>query len=208
MALKGYGTPQEIAVLCGYDYADDEVMANVAVALEAVEESIDQYIQSTFVNQESAIKYFSGSGEDHISLGYFLRTLDSVEIVDENGDTVETLTDVVAQPSQPLHGVYRYIERRKSYDLGVYVSNVFPIGLDNIKITGDWGLEEIPASVKYAAAMSVKHFFNLRNYDSTKVSELGVQRNMEFLRPDRIDFLHPVSKKILDHWRNTRHFSN
>jgi hypothetical protein len=208
MPLRGYGTPTEIAQLCGYDTTDAALLAEIELVMEPIELEVEQYCETTFFDEAAATKVYSGNGTRMIVLGYYLRSLDEVWILDAEGNQDEDITDeVVLMPDAPRVGAYRWIERRATNDFSGQVVNNFPSGLANIEITGDWGFEECPAPIKLAVALSVKHFFQMRNYDATKTQESSINRTVEFTRGDRVHFLHPVAKQILDKWTNSRRMS-
>lgn len=206
MALKGYGTPLEIAAMLGYDYSDSVLMSEIQAILSVAEWEVDQYCQTTFVNEAATSKIYSGNGTKILTLGFFLRTLTSVWTLDEDGAQDTQLDDVVMQPSAPRTGAYRWLERRQSEVLLTPIDSVFPVGLNNIKITGDWGFTECPEPIKWATALTVKHMFNLRTYNSTISNETGVNRTVDFVRSDRVDYIPRMAKQILDKWRNSRQF--
>jgi hypothetical protein len=184
-------------------------MAEIAVILELVEEEIDQFCQTTFINEAATTRVYSGNNTAMISLGYYLRTLTSVWLLNTDGtrDT-EITTECVAQPNAPRTGCYRWIERRKSQEFGGNIVSVnFPDGLNNVEVKGDWGFTTCPGPIKKAAALSVKHFFLTRDYDSTKASETGINRTVDFIRTDRMHYLHPQAIRILEKWQNRRSFS-
>lgn len=204
MALKGYGTPTEIAIINGWDYNDSGLMAEVAVALEMVEEEIDHYCGTTFQNQTGLSRFYSGNNTNILSLGYYLRTLTSVWFLNLDGSRNIQYPDIVPQPDSPLDGCYRWLARRSMIDLGYPYIMYFPDGLHNLEVVGDWGFVTCPISVKRAAALSVKHFFDLRNMDATKTEEFGINRSVKNVSEKSLHYLHPVAMKLLDKWKNNR----
>lgn len=202
-----YGTTSEIALLAGYNYADELLMAEVALAQEVIEEEVEQYCSTVFYAETGVARVYSGNDTNMLTLGYFLRTLTSVELLDTSGVVYDTLTDVVMKPDSPRRNVYMWLERRGNPDPINRDKISFPAGVSNIRVTGNWGFTTIPAPIKNAIALSVRHYFNLRNYDATKLSESGINRTIQLAEGRNLHYLHPISIKILDKWSNSRRWS-
>lgn len=199
---KGYVTPIEVATSLGLDYSDPQVILDVNVAVDFIEDAVDQYCNTTFINETATSKIYSGSGLQMLSLGLYLRTFTSAWVLTSEGDESYELTDVVPMPQPAKRGVYRWLERRQS---NVYLGDVlqtFPKGLNNIKVTGDWGFTEAPSAVKLAVMMGVRHFFELREQSDVKKTESGFGRLVEQASSDSIHYLPHVARAILDSWKN------
>lgn len=203
MALKGYCTPLEAMSILGWDYNDANKQLEVATAISFIEEEVEDFCETVFVKQDDAVKVFDGSGTPMLTLGYYLRDLTSVWVLDDLGDRAYELTNAVPMPSAPRNGVYRWIELRQSTDWYNRETNKFPPGLANIEVTGDWGLDTIPSAIKHAIALAVKYYFDLRDYDATKESETGFGRTVVY-RGKEYHYLPEISTNLLAKWKNSR----
>lgn len=203
MALKGYCTPLEAMSILGWDYNDANKQLEVATAISFIEEEVEDFCETVFVKQDDAVKVFDGSGTPMLTLGYYLRDLTSVWVLDDNGDRAYELTNAVPMPSASRNNVYRWIELRQTVDFYSREVNKFPAGLANIEVTGDWGLETIPMAVKHAIAMAVKYYFDMRDYDATKEQETGFGRTVIY-RGKEYQYLPEISANLLAKWKNSR----
>lgn len=199
---KGYVTPTECASALGLDYSDPQVLLDIEIALELVEDLVDQYCSTTFVREDGVTRVYSGCDSPMLSLGYFLRTLTSVNLLNVDGTVSSPMTDVVACPSPPISGAYIWLERRNYTDFGYNATNNFYSGLSNIQVTGDWGFINTPSAVKYAVIQTVKHFFEMRNYSDLLRTESGFGRITEFTPGSEIHYLPASAKMALGRWKN------
>lgn len=206
--LKGYIQPAEVAIGLGYDLSDAQLLAEVSLAIEFAELAVDQFCSTEFQWEPGGVKVFDGSGTNMLSLGFYLRTLTSVYLLDDTGAQAEQLTDVVPQPT-PLKSqqAYRWLQRRQPLsDYPVY----FPFGLANVEVTGDWGYkpEEMPTAVKQAMLYVVKHFFDLRLYNDLVQMEGGLGRTVIFKTPKQgvdqpVHYIPEVARNLLSKWKNS-----
>lgn len=203
MAVKGYANATEIAGILGLSTTETQTIAQINLFLEAVEELVDQYCQTTFVAESDTNKTFNGTGTEILVPGKFIRTLNSVWVLDDEGVADYEITDAVLMPDAPRMGVYRWIERRQ-YDGG---ANTFPKGLQNIQVNADWGFATIPAQVKLAVSMGIQHCWNMRDFNQFIMQETGFGRNIIYNESQKLQFLPEMSRKILDSFVNTRWFS-
>lgn len=199
---KGYITPIEVATALGLDYTDPQIQLDVPLAIEFVEEEVDQYCQTTFVQEDGVSRIYSGSGIPMLSLGYYLRNLTGVWLLNEDGTDATALTDCVPMPQPAKNGVYRWVERRQITYPYYEPTNTFPKGLNNIRIEGDWGFTAVPAAIKLAVISGVRHFFDLRDQSDVKAVESGFGRLVEQNTPSTIKYLPYVARNILEYWRN------
>lgn len=212
--LKGYIQPFEVAAGLGYDLSDAQLLAEVAVAIEFCELAVDQYCDTQFQWEAGASKLYDGSGTNMLTLGSYLQTLTGVWTLDETGARYTQLTDVVPQPT-PLRDqrLYRWLQRRQAQtETGeVITRNVFPAGLANIEVVGDWGYtpEKMPTAIKQALLYAVKYFFDLRLYNDLVQMDSGLGRTMVFKTPKQgtdqpVHYLPEASRHLLAKWKNSR----
>lgn len=212
--LKGYIQPHEVALGLGYDLSDAQSLAEISLAIEFCEMGVDQYCDSEFQWEENTSKIYDGGGQNMLTLGSYLRLLREVYLLDDNGVRATLLTDVVAQPT-PLRSqkAYRWIQRREpTTAFGTVIeSNVFPAGLANVEVIGDWGwkTEDMPTAVKQAMLYAVKHFFDLRLYNDLEQMNAGLGRTIVFKTPRQgteqpVHYMPEVSRNILAKWKNSR----
>lgn len=199
---NNYVTPIEVAKLLGYDISDVSLMQEVAVMLEVVEEFVDDFIGTTLVPENASSKIYDGLGLSFISLGYYLRTLTSVEVIDQDGVVITALSPIYVGPNPTRFGAYRYIERGFDPDTGVQAT--FPVGFKNIKVTGNWGLLEIPPAVKMAIAWTVKDWFDKRSLSTNIKFETGYGRYVHYIDPDKVTAIPPHAQIVLSKYINNR----
>lgn len=220
---KGYLQPIEAAMRAGLDYTDPDILLQVKIVLPDIEDEVDLYTQTTFINEPGVSKTFNGTGTDMLTLGYYLRTLTSVWMLDVTGAQVEQLLDVVPQPQNPKSGCYRWLQRRQDISSPLFYqllthrpilqpspvdppNAIFPYGLANIKVTGDWGFAAVPNGIKKAMALAIRHYWNLRDADSIHRRVVGFGVDVENRKPDQIHYLPDASMKLLDKYINSNIF--
>ena len=207
-----YVTNTEVAQALGWDSSDTALMADIDVALAFVEPAVDQYCGTTFQQEDGVTRIYNGTGHPMLSLGFYLRNLTSVYVLVPVIATLPTyqmtpvnppLPDVMPMPQPSRDGTYRWLERMAMdvFDIH-YEPNVFPKGLGNIQVTGDWGFTVIPKSVKQAIFHAVKYYFDLRDMDATVRTVIGVGHTKENPKPDDQHYLPPISRRLLDRYKN------
>lgn len=183
MPAPEFITAEEVARSLGLDTTDIVLAADIEDALLYLEDEIELYCNYDFTNREDTAIIYDGAGLPIQSLKAPIREVSSVWILDENGVETEEITDYVLCPNPTSvrdgsdNNVYFWIERRQ-YPGGD--KNVFPAGLGNLKITGTWGFETAPYSIKRALVLSVKHYFDTRNYSEIKAAETGSGRSVMY----------------------------
>lgn len=212
--VKGYIQPYETAIGLGYDLSDAQLLAEVSVAIEFCEMAVDQYCDSQFQWEEGASKVYDGSGTNMLTLGSYLRSLESVWTLNTDSSRLAEITDAVPQPT-PLRDqrAYRWLQRREpTTEIGTTITaNVWPSGLANIEVVGNWGWqsEEMPVAIRQAMLYAVKHFFDLRLYNDLVQLESGIGRTLGFKTPKQgvdlpVHYLPEASRRILSKWKNSR----
>lgn len=212
--LKGYIEPQDIAIALGYDLDDSRLMADVALAAEFCEGAVDTFCETQFDWEPGAAKVYDGTGTSMLTLGFYLRALTSVCMLDDEGGESDALTDVVAMPT-PLKGsgAYRWLQRRQvlSEFGSVEYPSVFAAGLANVKVVGDWGFQpkDMPMAVRHAVVYGVRHFFDLRLVNDLVAMESGLGHTVVYKTPRQgvdqpVSYLPEVSRRLLTKWKNSR----
>jgi len=212
MPTKGYATVSDVVDILGWNAEDSLLADRITSVLEYCENAVDDFCGTEFDFQEDTIRLYDGSGVDSLVLGFFLRTLTSVYVLDINGDRAYQLTDVVAGPT-PLRSnrAYRFIKRRQSYNSSgeLTISNIFPPGLANIEVTGDWGwdTDEYPRELTRAVAYAVKYLFDLGIHNDLIDMESGLGRTVMYKTNrggirERVEPLPDISRRILAGYKN------
>ena len=114
---------------------EDAVEAKIAEATAF----IDTYTGTTFNSEPDTEKFYNGNGKRKLFIDDFI-SLDSVEIDrNERGNW---------QQIQARYGGRTPIYRIKN------MNGIFPIGMDNVRVTGEYGFsEEPPADIVSAATV-------------------------------------------------------
>jgi hypothetical protein len=204
--LKGYVNPIEVATFLGYNIEDTDLMADVNLMVEYAEACVDNFCDTQFDNEVGVAKDFDGSGTMMLTLGLYLRRLESVTVRASDG-TYSELKGVVPQPT-PLKtgGAYRWLET----DAIASGENRFPAGRANIRVTGDWGFlpHQVPTNVRQAISYAVKHFFDMRMFNDLVELQSGLGRTIKH-RPDMAEIHLPrAAKTLLTKWRNSNWMSD
>ncbi|HAM58331.1 MAG TPA: hypothetical protein DCQ64_24115 [Candidatus Rokubacteria bacterium] len=97
-----------------------------------------------------AVRYFDGSGTQEQEVDEMI-SLTSVTVLGPPTETLETLSNVVLRTDQGLP--YTRIIRLRGSIPGLQTDYVFPVGRQNVGVTGKWGYAaSIPADLWEAAA--------------------------------------------------------
>jgi len=212
MALKGYCSIDRVFGLLGWDINDGALKGNVELMTEFAERCVDEQCRTVFDWQPGRVVTYNGNGTAMLSLGLFLKTLTSVEVLTPTGEVDVTLSNVVPQP-EPYSSQqgYRWLELRQIINTPGNVAvisplpNIFPVGLSNIRVTGDFGYQtdEVPHSVQLAVAYTVKHLIVTREYNELIDLQSGLGRTIKF-KDGVSDIRMPkVAKSLLGPFRNS-----
>lgn len=120
---------------------DSSFDAQIAAWAESVKVWIDRYTGRTFESGVASTKYYDGSTDGMIFTHAFTGT-PTVELLDSDGNTVETVTDdVLAYPLNTTEKTYIVIPGRS-----------FGSGYKRVKVTANfWSSDSVPADIKLAA---------------------------------------------------------
>jgi len=188
-----YVTNEEVAKFIGWDFENAGLMEQIQLILAYVEPQIDAYCNASFASDTND-KIFNGTGNQILQTSIFIREITVGILIDEDGLKVADidLEGIILGPAEPRSGVYRYIERRASH-------GNWPLGLQNVKLTGKWGFDTVPVPVKGAIALTVKSFFDTRDYNQYLKYESNLSRNVQYR--DDIDIIPLPARKILNSYR-------
>ena len=200
-----YSTPTEVAKCLGYDFEDPHIIEQIQIILDYVEPQIENYCHAV-IAPSTGVKIFNGTGNKVLQSSCFIRTITAAAYLDYNGVEISDipLTSIVLGPVNAKHGVYRYIERKQTYNSlsasGQFGdSGIWPRGDQNVKLTGTWGFATIPGPVKAAVAMTVKTMFDARDYNEFLKFESNLSRSLQFR--DVIDIIPAPARKLLNYYR-------
>jgi hypothetical protein len=191
-------TPKYISVakagsLLQIDVSPSNVEEDVLDIIEMAEYAVESYVGADFGPSSSGVsKLFNGLGHDQLTLNPVLAVLDSVELLDTDGEVLDEITDVVALPNNPRRGFYRQLLRRHG--------NPFPAGLANIKITGTWGMPTIPPDFKLGVGLVVQSIFNARMVNNFTRFEMNGERQVYQVSPKEMTLIPPHAQQILDRY--------
>lgn len=187
-----YISSADVADYLGLDSSNAPTLAQIDLALEIVEELVDEYCQTNFVEQNALTLYLDGKGIHMLDPRLFIRSITSISAVDIDNNVLYAFSGYKLMPASTYRGVYKWIE------LPAYYSP-FPAGIRNVKVVGNFGLSTIPAAIKYAVVESVKHFFQLRDFNDLLASESNISRTI-FLK-SKVHYLPQHARLLLDKWR-------
>lgn len=133
--MPNYVTKAEVASFLGIDISDSNLEAEVETAIDIAESVVDQYVNTTYANQDALVVLLDGSGYDEVTLTLPLVSITSLKVLDEEGNVESTYlsTDYRLGPQKPVTGFHRYIK---------LVNGTFPEGVQNIELTGNFGFDD------------------------------------------------------------------
>lgn len=176
--MKGYVSAEYVATLLGLDELDDNTLFQISLFIGLAEDAVDAYCEAPFEQELDSYIILEGSGTSMLSLPKYLTgTSFTVEELDKQGDSNGDITTTCElKPKAPRKGIYRWISKIQASDTmtpATFSRNA------NYKITGDWGFSPVPHSVQLAVALTVKHLWNIRQYDELTKNEYAFNRNAE-----------------------------
>lgn len=196
-----YVANTDVAAFLGLDTSDTTLMADVTAKITIAEALINDYCGCSFVYSATpSTKYFDGSGTDILNLSHALvaatvvATVDNLQVV---GGTY-TITDIAHQPANPKNGMYRFLQFKAQ-------GAVFPKGIQNIAVTGTWGLNPYPDTLKLAVFLTVKNLYDTiaRESGLTSEREFGRQVDYDITNQNAIP---PLAKTILRQYINANKY--
>lgn len=213
--LKGYVQPIEVATFLGYNIEDEALMADVSLMVEYAEACVDNYCDTQFDDEPNSFKDYDGPGHGMLTLGFYLRRLDSVAVKSSDG-TFVPIKGVVPHPTPLKSGsAYRWLEIDNSVNTGFGITSAdspttFPAGKANIRVTGDWGFpaNQVPTNVRQAICYAVKHFFDMRMFNDLVELQAGLGRTIKYAKGMEEIHLPRASKTLLTKWRNSNWMSD
>lgn len=133
--MPNYVTKAEVASFLGIDISDSNLDTEVEVTLDVAESVVDQYLNTSYANQDSLVVLLDGNGYSELTLKLPLVSVTSLKILDGEGAEESTYlsTDFRLGPQNPTTGFYRYIK---------LVNGKFPEGVQNIQLTGNFGFDD------------------------------------------------------------------
>jgi len=210
--MGNYVSNSEVAIYLGLDGNDAMLMADVDSRITLAENIVEDFCGCSFQSELATAKYFNGSGNDYLSLPRVaLRNLTTVQIVDATGAVETTIDYVVGSPTNTRRKFFNAIRSR--YVMTSRSLYVFPTGVENIKVTGDWGFDPaaIPASFKLGIFLTIKSIYDNINRNQAVLSEATLGKMTTFATPTSpyhggianvADIIPPIAQTILNQYRN------
>lgn len=152
-AVRGHKVAGETVNLSGYEDSD------ISTEIDLVENIIDAYTGTSFDSITSTAYYFDGNG--HRSLFFYpLLSIPNVSVsevleVDEDDNTLFTFVANTDYHRKDWQINKTWIGRTESRRAFSRSGTVWPTGIRNIKITGDWGYASVPNLVARATILLV-----------------------------------------------------
>lgn len=135
---------------------DSSYSSFITQVIGYVEAYVDQYCGTNFVLASSGARYFDGSGNDELYVGDFSATT-QVEILDINGQTINTLTVNQDYWEKPYN-----LSTKNTIQLAPAGQiRSFPCRPRAVKVTGTFGYAAVPEPVKLAAVQLAAKVVNL-----------------------------------------------
>ena len=133
--------------------------------IEGISRRMDQMANRLLVidtigsGEDTPIKYYDGNGRNRLTIDE-VQTIEKVEIGDANGENFSEESNFIKYPANVPH-----------YEL-VLKSGYFPCGIQNVKVTGDFGLfEDVPKDIELACTILVAGIIINRNSSGQVSSE-------------------------------------
>ena len=204
-----------VCSVLGYDSTDSAITSDIDALIPAAEELVNTYCGGGIEPETSSgtARLYDGTSNTMVILGCYLQNLEKVEFLDYQGAVLETPIDCVPQPTKNRLNLFRWIERRPLYyqpnnyqyiNSSTFPSNyetqgpmIFPIGVQNIRITGTWGFPSIPEAIKLATAHTIKHIISLRSVSTIASAESGFGRSVMYKNLDLKQILPPYVRAML-----------
>lgn len=126
-------------------WADPNSYAESArtMAMEAAADFIHKRTGDQFYREAATAKLFGGEGKGLLLVTPSLHAITSVQLYDDYDGTLdETLS------ADEYEFGTGWLKRRNL----TMRRNYFPVGKQNVKVTGDWGWDEVPPLIRLAAA--------------------------------------------------------
>lgn len=154
-----YCTPDKVESWSGKTYRDETL---VQTAIESACELIERETKDSFALEATTAKLFDGDGRALLLVHPTLNNLTKVETYDE---VVESWTEIALIALVIRKTLLKYrkfprdfpAHRGRRYWFYTW-KPYFPVGTQNIRITGDWGWPAVPKSIEILAAKFASFF--------------------------------------------------
>lgn len=137
---------------------------NVSAWITSISRFIDQYCNRTIVASGSDTeKYYDGEGKEYVSIDE-CQSITTVELGDRYGDNLSAVTDYIKYPATAPHRAL------------ILKSGVFTGGIQNVKVTADFGYAaSTPEDIEFAATVLVAGIINAQdpNAQGKKSERIG-----------------------------------
>lgn len=111
----------------------------IEAAIDGAKEYIDEQTEDQFTPEDAVIKTFDGNGKKLLLVVPSLREVTKIETIDEITGSSEILT------LDDYYWARGWVKMRGNYAH-------WPVGMKNVKITGNWGWASVPARIRLLAA--------------------------------------------------------
>ncbi len=133
-------------------YSDDELELNINIA----ESIVESYVNTIFYKIEGDSQYFNGNGNQNLYiaqiLNYPIISASACTEVDEEDNLLHTFEEGPDFVVKPWYVAKTWTALSARLSIGSS-GPTWPRGFRNIKITGDWGHEEVPVEVTRATIL-------------------------------------------------------
>ena len=133
-------------------YSDAELLENLTIA----ESIIEGYTGTIFYKMENESRYFNGAGTQNIYLAQVLNypiiSASTCTEVDENDTVLFTYDEGPDFVVKPWYLAKTWSDFSARLAIGTS-GPTWPRGYRNIKVTGDWGREDVPTEVTRATLL-------------------------------------------------------
>lgn len=136
----------------------------VQMALEASADLINNKTDDQFVREAAAEKRFNGEGKGLLMVSPSLWAVTKIELWDDSDGTLDyTLLPDEFEFDKPYVQLRSTTLRRPR----------FPVGQANVRITGDWGWPQVPATIRLASARLTCALLTGHSAENIQAEQIG-----------------------------------
>lgn len=189
-----YVTLNDVCQYLAVDGTDTDVQADVEFLITLAEDLVELYCNTSFEYVTDVTYVYDGvSSSSFLHLKKPCASVSEIVLKDPDGVEITAYTKYILGPRVNTFnntGTYTYVELTDSY---------FTKGIGNVHVTGNFGLETIPNSIKLAVYLIVKNINDQRSLDQNYSFTKLIDRS--FSTYDKISYIPETARALLERWR-------